>query len=154
MPANNRITVRFGDAVLEDGFTTVPNLVLKHFAGLGITHSEMLFTVCVWQYWWSDKDPYPGLQTIADRLGVSWRQAHRYAKSLESKGFLTITHRLNNNGGQTTSEYDFSQLIEAVVRRPTPLTDLSGPPLSDLTDPPLTPTTESPCHRCQTKKTK
>ena len=116
MPANNRITVRFGDAVLEDGFTTVPNLVLKHFAGLGITHSEMLFTVCVWQYWWSDKDPYPGLQTIADRLGISWRQAHRYAKSLESKGFLTITHRLNDSGGQTTSEYDFSQLLEAVVK--------------------------------------
>lgn len=117
MPAShNRITVRFGDAVLEDGFTTVPNLVLKHFAGLGITHSEMLFTVCVWQYWWSDKDPYPGLQTIADRLGISWRQAHRYAKSLETKGFLTITHRLNDNGGQTTSEYDFSQLLEAVVK--------------------------------------
>jgi DNA replication protein len=104
--ASSRIIVRFGEAILDAGFTTVPNLVLRHFSALGITHSEMLFTVCVWQYWWTEKDPYPALGTIAAQLGVSWRQTQRYAKSLEAKGYLTITHRNGTDGGQLTSEYE------------------------------------------------
>jgi hypothetical protein len=108
--------VRFGEAILDAGFTTVPNLVLRHFSALGITHSEMLFAVCVWQYWWTAKDPYPALGTIAAQLGVSYRQVHRYARGLEAKGFLKVTHRNGRHGEQLTSEYDFSGLIQAVLR--------------------------------------
>lgn len=37
-----RIAVRFGDRILEAGFTLVPNLVLNHYAELRITPAEML----------------------------------------------------------------------------------------------------------------
>ena len=113
---DRRIVVRFGDEVLEAGFTTVPNLVLEHYAALGITSDEMMFTIHVWQYWWTERDPYPSLATVAAKMGKSWRTAHRYAKSLQKKQMLRITHRDRDDGGQSTSEYDFEPLINAVVQ--------------------------------------
>ncbi len=130
---DRRIVVRFGDEVLEAGFTTVPNLVLEHYAALGITSDEMMFTIHVWQYWWTERDPYPSLSTIAAKMGKSWRTVHRYAKSLEKKQMLKITHRDREDGGQSSSEYDFEPMISAVVR--SARTESSQPPApSDSSD--------------------
>ena len=147
---DRRIVVRFGDEVLEAGFTTVPNLVLDHYATLGITSDEMMFTIHIWQYWWTERDPYPSLATVAAKMGKSWRTAHRYAKSLEKKQMLRITHRDRDDGGQSTSEYDFEPMINAVVQSartsqdetpyPTDTSDRGG--LAAMTEGPLTSTTE------------
>lgn len=141
-----RLDVRFGQDIMAAGFTSIPNRLIQNFTRLGITHSEMMFVVVVWYSWWHKDEPYPTLATIAHRLGVSWRQTHRYAKSLENKGFVMITHRANSNGGQDASEYDFGPLLEAVLDlppdgsvmapsvrfdRPTPDTHDRGP-LSDV----------------------
>jgi hypothetical protein len=66
-----RIAVRFGDQVLQAGFTSVPNLVLNHYAELGISPAEMMFTIHMWQFRWTERDPYPSLTTIADKMDVS-----------------------------------------------------------------------------------
>jgi hypothetical protein len=152
-----KISVRFGDQVLQAGFTSVPNLVLNHYAELGITPAEMMFTIHMWQFRWTERDPYPSLTTIADKMDVSWRQAHRYAKSLEQKGFLIINSRQEPGRGQVTSEYDFEPLIQAVINldrsnehhsphqviepqtspQSTLLTKMTGGGVTDLTEAPL-----------------
>jgi hypothetical protein len=101
-------------------------------------------------------------------MDVSWRQAHRYAKSLEQKGFLAIKSRQEPGRGQMTSEYDFEPLLKAVLKldKPdmhgdsnpsteergssaisptsgkdeasTPLTTMTGGGMTDLTEAPLT----------------
>src|SRR4051812_31799730 len=63
-----KISVRFGDQILQAGFTSVPNLVLNHYAELGITPAEMMFIIHMWQFRWTERDPYPSLTTIADRM--------------------------------------------------------------------------------------
>ncbi len=161
-----KIAVRFGDQVLQAGFTSIPNLVLNHYAELRISPAEMMFTIHMWQFRWTERDPYPSLTTIADKMDVSWRQAHRYAKSLEEKGFLIIKSRQEPGRGQVTSEYDFEPLIQAVVKvdkelssesefgqppihpathpviqpvvQPTPLTKMTGGGMTELTEAPLT----------------
>jgi|GEM_PF-2933194 len=149
-----KIAVRFGDQVLQAGFTSVPNLVLNHYAELGITPAEMMFTIHMWQFRWTERDPYPSLMTIADKMDVSWRQAHRYAKSLQDKGFLNIKSRQEPGRGQVTSEHDFEPLIQAVLKfdgepgnpgdldepatQPNPLTKMTGGGMTDLTEAPLT----------------
>jgi hypothetical protein len=153
-----KIAVRFGDQVLQAGFTSIPNLVLNHYAELGITPAEMMFTIHMWQFRWTERDPYPSLTTIADKMDVSWRQAHRYAKSLQEKRFLNIKSRQEPGRGQVTSEYDFEPLIQAVLRldkgsdsasdlgepahqltsQSTPLTKMTGGGMTDLSEAPLT----------------
>jgi hypothetical protein len=64
------LEVKFGDALLEHGFTSIPNLVLESYAALGITSNEMLFIIHVWKYWWTDKNHHPSIQRIADTMGA------------------------------------------------------------------------------------
>jgi hypothetical protein len=149
-----KIAVRFGDQVLQAGFTSVPNLILNRYAELGITPAEMMFTIHIWQFRWTQRDPYPSLTTIAHKMHVSWRQAHRYANSLKKKGFLIITSRQKPGRGQVTSEYDFEPLIRAAINldrdmvtsgseaETTPLTKMIGGAMTDLTEAPLTPMSE------------
>lgn len=150
-----KIAVRFGDQVLEAGFTSIPNLVLNHYAELGISPAEMMFTIHMWQFRWTERDPYPSLTTIADKMDVSWRQAHRYANSLKEKGFLIIKQRQQAGRGQVTSEYDFEPLIRAVLKldkdltvhsvtnlveeaKTTPLTKMTGGGMTEVSEAPLT----------------
>ena len=72
-----RITVRFGVELLEDGHTAVPNLVLNNYAKLGITPAEMMLAVHIWQYWWTEKQPYPSLQAVADNMNATCRASGR-----------------------------------------------------------------------------
>ena len=113
--SDQRITIVFGDGLLEAGYTSVPNLLLNHYAKLGITSDELVFLLHLLQYKWSSRDPYPRLQTIAEKMGKSWRQAHRYAHSLKAKGFLQITSRVLKGRGRTTSEYNLSALFLSVT---------------------------------------
>lgn len=108
--------MRFGEEILDAGFTTVPNLVLRHYAHLGITPAEMMFTIHVWEFWWTEREPYPALSTIAERMNMTRRNVRKYVQNLRDKGFLIVTERFDEHG-QTTSEYDFSPLIQAVLDR-------------------------------------
>lgn len=110
-----RLSVRFGEEILARGHTAIPNLVLNYYVRLGLSGPELLFTIHVWQHWWSERDPYPSLRTIASRMGISVRQAKRYVESLEQKGFLRVIERFLPDGSQTTNEFDYSALIRAVV---------------------------------------
>jgi hypothetical protein len=108
------LIVKFGDDLMKDGFTAIPNTILDHYAELGITANEMLFVVHVWQFWWFLRDPYPGLSAIAARMGVQRRQAQRYAEGLREKGYLLTEQRVVEGRGQLSNEYDFTPLLRAV----------------------------------------
>ncbi len=116
MGTDRRLTVRFGDAILAAGHTAVPNLVLRYYAQLGISDGEMMFTLQVWSHWWTARDPHPSIQTIAARMGKKERQVQYYVQGLRDKGLLRVVDRFDPaQGGQLTSEYDYSPLIAAVV---------------------------------------
>ncbi len=139
---SSKITVRFGDAILQEGFTTVPNLVLNHYARLGISPAEMMFTIHIWQHWWTEQDPYPSLKKISEKMNVTRRQASNYTQQLKNKGFLIVRERYVEELGQVTSEYDFSPLIEAVINltgsdTPTPMKNISGGGMKNISRAPL-----------------
>ena len=145
------ISVRFGDEIMQAGFTAVPNLLLNHYAELGISPTEMVFIVHIWQYWWTDRDPYPALKSIADKMGTSLRQARRYAESLKDKQLLKVRERRMPELGQVTNEYDFSPLLRAllalsssephhaVTARTTPRTHMTGGGVSKMSGGPRSP---------------
>lgn len=115
IPIDYAITVRFGDALLEEGHTCVPNLVLDHYAQLGLAPAEMMVIIHIWQYWWTTKNPFPALGTIAAKMGLTRRQVRHYVSGLKAKGYLRVMERELPGLGQLTSEYDFTPLLEAIV---------------------------------------
>src|SRR4051794_32133875 len=77
------ISIRFGDAVLDAGHTSVPNLVLDNYVELGLSAAQMMFAIHVWQHWWTERNPHPSLERIAQKMGVTRRQARNYAQRLK-----------------------------------------------------------------------
>lgn len=142
-----RISVRFGDAVLQAGHTVIPNLVLNHYSELNISPGEFVLAVQLWSFAWTDRNPYPSLGTLAERMGVTRRQVRNYVHTLKAKGLLNVTERSQPGHGQLTSEYDFSPLIRATIELegngtspgnessagplPPPRKDSSGAPRND-----------------------
>lgn len=116
-PGAYRLIVRFGAEIMEEGFTSVPNLVLNHYASLGITGAEMLFIIHVWQFWWSEREnPHPSSRVLAERMGVDQRTIRNYTASLETKGVLTTHERIIPGEGQRANVYDFAKLLKAVTK--------------------------------------
>jgi hypothetical protein len=110
------IVVRFGSAVLEAGHTSVPNLVLGHYAELGVSAGELVFMLLCLQHKWSKGNPHPSLGTIATKMGVSRRQVRTYASGLRTKHLLSVEERSDPVRGQLSSVYDFTPFLDAVVR--------------------------------------
>jgi hypothetical protein len=102
--------------VLEAGHTSIPNLVLLHYAELGVTAGELVFMTLCLQLKWSKGNPHPSLATIAERMAVSRRQVRTYAASLKAKGLLAVEERIVPERGQLSSVYDFTPFLEAVVK--------------------------------------
>jgi hypothetical protein len=120
------IVVRFGSAVLEAGHTSVPNLVLAHYAALRVTSGELVFMLLCLQHKWSKGNPHPSLGTISRRMNVSRRQVRTYASGLRAKGLLTVEERSDPVRGQLSSVYDFTPFLDAVVRLETGATGTPG----------------------------
>jgi hypothetical protein len=107
---SNRLVVRFGDELLEFGFTALPNILIRHQGKLSISPEEFNFIIQIWYHWWDESDPYPSLRSVAERM--HYDSVRSYSRSLQKKGHLLVRDRKAKGRGQLTSEYDFSPLIE------------------------------------------
>lgn len=73
-----------------NGFTIIPEVLLRNQGELKITTIEMLVLINLISYWWFvDKRPFPGDKKIADRMGLNARSVQRAMKGLEKKGLIT-----------------------------------------------------------------
>jgi hypothetical protein len=107
------LSVRFGNVILEAGFTVLPNILLRYQSSLTITAPELNFICQIWYHWWTEKDAYPALATVAKRMGAKdVGTLRRISRSLQQKGYLLVRDRLSTAKGQLSSEYDFSALVD------------------------------------------
>ena len=75
------------DALSTNGFTQVPNYVLKSdkvSPGAKLTYAMLL------SYAWSNDYCFPGQETLAKDMGTGLRSVTRYIKELEVAKFLSI----------------------------------------------------------------
>jgi hypothetical protein len=109
----HNLSVRFGNIILEAGFTVLPNILLRYQSALTITAPELNFICQIWYHWWTEKDAYPALATVAKRMGAKdVGTLRRISRSLQQKGYLLVRDRLSTAKGQLSSEYDFSALVD------------------------------------------
>ena len=126
MPANNRykLQVRFGDDLLEAGFTAVPNLFLNNYRDLGISDGAALWIVHLLKFRWTEDNPYPRRSSIP--MNANKDTQKRYARQLRNLGLL-FTKRIYWSkedappnphlvGTIRALEYDLTSLFHNLVR--------------------------------------
>lgn len=108
-----RITAYFGDSLVQAGFTTVPHLLLRHMADLGIERSELVLLLNIFSIEFDWKEPPNTVKKLAARLNMTDRGVQKLCESLHNKGYLDI--RPNQEiGGQRENTYDLSGLFHAL----------------------------------------
>ena len=84
------IILETNDPVVADGFTQVPNFILKN---KNLTVGEKMTFAMFLSYTWHNDYCFPGQEKLADDIGVARRSVSTFVKGLEKKGFLTILRR-------------------------------------------------------------
>jgi len=113
------IRYRWGgdERVIEGGFLAVPRSFFFSAASLGLTPAESAFVLQLMSFKWSEEDPYPGYDLLAQRLGVSPKQARKYAQQLEDKGLLRRIPRFDaGTGDRTSNAFDLQPLFRGLAR--------------------------------------
>jgi biotin operon repressor len=84
------IILETNDPVVADGFTQVPNFILKN---KNLTVGEKMTFAMFLSYTWHNNSCFPGQDKLAEDIGVTRRSINTFVKGLEKKGFLTIQRR-------------------------------------------------------------
>lgn len=90
----------------SDGFTTIPNTLIKNQARLGITDSEMVIIMSLVSFRWNQQMPYPSVATLSTFTGKTTGAIRNNLRNLEKKGIIRRIYR----EGQT-NKYDLLPLI-------------------------------------------
>ena len=78
------------DPVVADGFTQVPNFILKNDK---LTVGEKITFAMFLSYAWHNDKVFPGQDRLAKDIGITRRSVNTFVKGLEKKGFLSIQRR-------------------------------------------------------------
>jgi DNA-binding transcriptional regulator YhcF (GntR family) len=110
------INSKWGKKIAERGFTQIPNylLYLNMFVDddIKLSASETIVLIHLISNWWNKEDmPYPSMQKISERSGISIRQVQRALKSLEEKEFIEKKKRKINKA-ISSNAYDLTPTIE------------------------------------------
>ena len=84
------IILETNDPVVAEGFTQVPNFILKNDS---LTVGEKITFAMFLTYAWHNDKVFPGQERLANDIGVTRQSVSTFIKGLEKKGFLTIKRR-------------------------------------------------------------
>ena len=94
------------DPVAAQGFTQVPNLVLKN---PDLTAGAKLVYALLLSYAWHNESCFPGQKRMSEECGMSQGWISLQMKELEDKGFLTILRRGQGKTNIYTLRYKVKQ---------------------------------------------
>jgi hypothetical protein len=113
-PINRSLIARWNhEGLFDKGFVATPVRFLEFYAHLRphpLSAGEALFVLELMSFKWSEAAPFPSYKRIAARMNISDKMCRRYAKSLETKGYLRRLLRMNN-----TNTFDLSGLFNALL---------------------------------------
>jgi hypothetical protein len=105
---------KWGDAVIAEGYTVLPNVILQNQKALGLKHLDVLVLMCLLSHWWGKDDlPRPAKSSIAKTLDVDPRTVQRSIAKLEKQGYIQRRERRAGVGDNLPNFYDLSGLVVA-----------------------------------------
>jgi len=128
MENKNHVEIIWGIPLLDQGFTSIPNILIRNYRKLDIQHGEWGFISVLLTYKHDTRDPYPSRVALAEHLCVSEKQIDKWVKSLKEKGLLITGRRRNKTTKRwDNTVYNFKPLIDAALilvgEKPTPESD-------------------------------
>lgn len=106
------ITAAFGTDLFAQGFTSIPNLLLKLYKQLGITDTEMMLVIQLFRFRAEEKNFLPSIPALMTVLGRSEEQITGDLENLVKKEMLKITDFFDSEKGLIIKGYDFEPLFE------------------------------------------
>jgi len=123
---NFKVAEKWSKEVIGDGWTPIPNLLLMYQVRLQLKPQHICVLAHLLSYWWGkERNPFPSVKTLAERIGIQSRQVRRYFEQLEKeivievqgqtiKGLVKRVDRFHESKGRTSNEYDLSNLLLAL----------------------------------------
>ena len=108
------IADRWSKPLEEDGFVPVVKNFLDYYHELkpyNLTHGEAMFVIHLMSYKRTKEAPFPAFKTLAKLMGVSAKQARRYAQNLEGKKLLRRKSRIG-----LPNKFDLEPLFRALEK--------------------------------------
>lgn len=110
-----RIVQIWGE-ILDEGFTSVPNILLRYRTNLGIKPKHLSLIIDIMSFKWDAENPFPSYTTLATRAGMEERSIKRTMQELEELKLLVRTPRFDEeSGAQITTIFDFRPLIKKLT---------------------------------------
>jgi len=110
-----RIVQIWGD-ILDEGFTSVPNLLLRYRSSLGIKPKHLTLIIDIMSFKWDRYSPFPSYSTLAKRAGIEERSIKRITQDLEELYLLIKEPRFDEEtGAQITTIFDFRPLVKKLT---------------------------------------
>jgi len=102
---DQHFSFRWGVPVLDAGYTTIPNAILRNWHKTPINGNEFLVILHLASYHYESErgEARPGVNTVANECKISERQMQRRLATLEEKGMLARRFRKGD-----TTVYDVS----------------------------------------------
>lgn len=112
MDAGWSFNAKWPSEIGEMGFTMVPRALLEYYQELELKPSEFLVLVNIESYRWNaNKLPFPSVETLSERTGISERSITRIITALEKeRGVIRRQKRR-----RTSNEYSFDPLITKLL---------------------------------------
>ncbi|MEM7361897.1 MAG: helix-turn-helix domain-containing protein [Bacteroidota bacterium] len=108
--------VQIWGEILDEGFTSVPNILLKYRSKIGLKPKHIMLIIDIMSYKWDAGYPFPSYSTLSQRSGVEERSVKRITQDLEELGLLVKTPRFDSEtGAQVTTVFDFRPLVTKLI---------------------------------------
>jgi len=108
--------VQIWGEILDEGFTSVPNILLRYRSKIGLKPKHIMLIIDIMSYKWDAGYPFPSYSTLSQRSGIEERSVKRITQDLEELGLLVKTPRFDNEtGAQFTTVFDFRPLVRKLI---------------------------------------
>jgi DNA-binding MarR family transcriptional regulator len=115
--AKNDLARRTTNRIARSGFCPVPSALLFHHnrfrdpQGKRLNPSEVLLLIHLYSYKRGADHPYPGIDTLARRLGVTDRAVRKMLNRLEK---CQLVRRIYDSRNRRSNRYDLAGLWRAI----------------------------------------
>lgn len=105
------ITATFGSDLVLEGFTSVPNILLKMYRRIGISDFQMMILINLIRFRVEDKDYFPTPEAIAQYMESTPASVKNELADLQGKEIIAVSEYYDNEKNTVFKGYDFEPLF-------------------------------------------